>query len=379
MRFSSRLLRRVLLPALLLLAPMALGCGSSKKTGSGGSGSSDLKRVILLTNGDDPFWDAMRTGMEKGAEEFRLADAGLRVEMDKNDGTPKGQVDKLKQYAGQTDIAAVAVSVTDAENIALANAMKELQKQGVVVITIDSDINRDKFRDARFAYLGTDNIIGGRELGKAAVALRPDGGVYAAFYGLAAAANVIERTSGFAEAAGESFKKADGLSDDMDLTKAAQNVRNVLQNHPDIDTLVGIWAYNAHAIVSVVKERELRDNMKVVVFDAAPKAIQHMNDGFIDAMVVQNPYQMGYLGTKLMMALVENDGSTIEEMYPGYDQETGKFASPDQDILTTELRVVVPDNDSPIKAAQDEFLETTKFFTSEEFNAWLKERDLIGS
>ena len=43
----------------------------------------------------------------------------------------------------------------------------------------------------------------------------------------------------------------------------------VLDRHGDIDTLVGIWAYNAHAIVEVVKDRGLRDKTTVVVFDAA--------------------------------------------------------------------------------------------------------------
>ncbi len=350
------------------------GCGGG---GNGDGSSGKTKRVILLTNGDDPFWDAMRSGMEKGAEDFDLAAVNLRVEMDKNDGTSKGQIDKLKQYAAQTDIAAVAISVTDADSAALARAMDELAGLGVHVITIDSDVNRERYRDSRFAYLGTDNIIGGQELGKAAKGLRPEGGTFATFYGIAAAANVIERTSGFAEGAGDQFKKADGLSDDMDLTKAQDNVRNALQNHPSIDTLVGIWAYNAHAIVEVVKERDIRDKTTIVVFDAAPKAIQHMSEGYIDAMVVQNPYQMGYLGTKLMKALVEADEATIKEMFPGMDPKTGDTDSPEGDIYTTELRVVVPNSDSPLKP--EHFNSNTKFFTSEEFDAWLKERGLTGS
>ena len=364
--------RLFLVLAVVLLGIALNGCNTgSNGTGDGtGGGGAAQKRIVLLTNGDDPFWDAMRSGMEKAAEDFDLGSAGLVVEMDKNDGTAKGQIDKLKQYAGQTDIAAVAISVTDADNSALSRAMKELDGAGIQVITIDSDINREKFRDSRFAYLGTDNIIGGQELGKAAKGLKPDGGIYAAFYGLSSAANVIERTRGFGEGAGESFTKADGLSDNMDLTKAQSNVRNSLQNHPEIDTLVGIWAYNAHAIVEVVKENDIRDKVKIVVFDAAPKAIQHMNDGMIDAMVVQNPYQMGYLGTKLMKAMVQQDDATIVEMFPDKSSDGG-------DIYITELRVVVPNAESPLKAEM--FNPDTKFFTSEEFNAWLAERGLTGS
>ena len=355
----------VLVGFALPIVGLLTGCN-----GNSGSSSAKTKRIILLTNGDDPFWDAMRVGMEKAAEDFDLASVNLRVEMDKNDGTAKGQLDKLKQYAGQTDIAGLAISSTDADNSQLAKAMKQLTELGVKVITIDSDMNREKFADSRFAYLGTDNVIGGQELGKAAKGLRPDGGTYAAFYGLSAAANVIERTSGFQQGAGESFKKADGLADDMDPTKAENNVRIALQNHPGIDTLVGIWAYNAPAIVEVVKEQNIRETTTIVVFDADQKAIKHLDEGFVDAMVVQNPYQMGYVGTKLMKALIQEDDAIIKEMFPNKGEDGG-------DIFTTELRVVVPDENSPLTA--DMFNEDTEFFKFSEFKTWLDERGLTGS
>lgn len=362
-RFSKRWLAGMALIAMLGVLP---GCGGS-------SG----KRIILLTNGDDPFWDAMREGMKKAAEDLNLAGAGLKAELDKNDNTPKGQVDKLTQYANQSDIAAVAVSVTDAKNVAIANAMRKLQQQGVKVLTVDSDVDRGQFRDARFAYLGTDNIIGGQELGKAAKGLRPTGGKYATFVGLKSAANAVERISGFAEAAGKEFTQAESLGDDMDLSIAQRNARVALDNHPDLDVLVGIWAYNAHAIVEVVKERNRRDRTTVVVFDASPKALVHMEQGFIDAMIVQNPYEMGYLATKLMKAMVEGDNKPIQEMFPSYDAVNGKFKEENGDILTTELRVVVPDEKSPLKP--DRFRPQTKFFKFKEFKGWLAERKLTGS
>ncbi|MFO1066751.1 MAG: hypothetical protein U0892_23070 [Pirellulales bacterium] len=118
--------------SVLSIGLVSVGCsGSGEPSGTAsGGGGGKVKRVILLTNGDDPFWDAMRKGMEKAEKDFDLASSKLRVEMDKNDGTSKGQIDKLKDYASQTDIAAVAVSVTDAESVALADAMQELRKQG---------------------------------------------------------------------------------------------------------------------------------------------------------------------------------------------------------------------------------------------------------
>lgn len=346
--------------ALLASCMFWTGCGG----GSGSNGAT--RRVIILTNGDDPFWDAMRAGMQDAEQELELAKSGLKAELDKNDGTDKGQADKLQQYANQTDIAAVAISVIDAKNVAVAEGMRKLQAQGIKVLTVDSDVDRDRSRDARFAYLGTNNVEGGRELGKAAHGLRPDGGKYVCFVGHKSAANAIERITGFAEGAGASFVAAeDTLGDEMDLSVADKNVRDALDRHADLNVLVGIWAYNANAIASTVKDRGVRDKTTVVVFDAAPKAITHMEAGLIDAMVVQNPYQMGYEATKLMKALVEDDQASVQSMLP------------EGDVIVTGLKVVVPDEASPLK--KDLFAPETEFLTLKEFRAWLESKNLIGS
>ncbi len=370
-----------MLPVWLGVLMLAVSGCTGGGTDAGGSAkakpsSKKTKRIILLTNGDDPFWDAMRVGMEKAQADFQLADKGLTVVMDKNDATPTGQVDKLRQYLGQTDVAAVGISVIDPNNEAMASAMRQLQQQGVVVVTIDSDVNRSKFKDTRFAYLGTENTFGGRQMGLAARALLPAGGKYAVFYGIEGVANVIERVSGFAEGAGPNFIKAVGLGDKMDHNVARDNVRNALENHQDLKALVGIWAYNADAIVSVVNEKKIRDRFKIVVFDAAPRAIQHLKNGDIDAMVVQNPYEMGYLGTQLMVALYEKDDDKVQSIYPDYDPATGGFKSPDGDIYHTNIRVVVP-TDSQLK--KSDFDPQVTFYTIEEFSTWLAERGLEGS
>jgi ribose transport system substrate-binding protein len=353
--------------------PVAPAGGGSSAAAPTTSGSP--RRIIMLTNGDDPFWDAMRRGMEKAQEDFKLGDVGLKAELDKGDFSENAQIDKLKQYASQSDVAAVAISSVDADNEAIADAMRELRKKGVEVLCIDSDMTRD-FKDTRFAYLGTNNLVGGRELGKCMKGLLPEG-KYATFVGLKDVQNAIERIGGVAEGAGEKFTSVESLGDKGDQNQAQENVKTALNNHPDINCLVGIWAYNAHAIVQVVDERAVREKTKVIAFDCAPAAVDDMEAGKIDALIVQNPYQMGYVGTQLMKALIEKDGATIKSLFPSYDPATGKFGDENGDIYTTELRVVVPNEQSPLKPEMYE--SGTKFFYFKDFKAWLAERKLIGS
>ena len=120
-----------------------------------------------------------------------------------------------------------------------------------------------------------------------------------------------------------------------------------------------------------------RNRIKVLTMDASEKALRHMQDGMVDAMVVQNPYQMGYEGVRLMRALLEEDYQTVKQYYPSFDPTTGKFDEPDGDILNTELRIVAPDPSSPLTPAM--FDGSMQFFYLKDFQVWLTERKLRSS
>jgi ribose transport system substrate-binding protein len=217
----------------------------------------------------------------------------------------------------------------------------------VKVITVDGDVNRETFRDARPFFIGTDNVEGGRLLGTTARRLlesrgKTSGG-YVQFAGFTDNDNARTRMNGFRESVGGGYKEVDRMSDEMDLSKARDNVRTALVNHPDLVALVGIWAYNAPAIAEVTQERGVRDRLTIVTFDAQAAALNHMAEGKIDAMVVQNPFEMGIQTVRLLRAMHAGDEATVKEMFP-------RRGEPDGDIYTTGLRLIVPEGGSPLDA-----------------------------
>jgi ribose transport system substrate-binding protein len=356
-------------PALVVaLSAIVAGC-SSNRGGDAGAENSKLKRLVILINGDSPYWDAAREGMKEGAGKFELEKAGLSIIMDTNDGTPQGQINKLRQYASQSDIVGVGVSPVDANNAAIAGEMQELQDNGIHVIAIDGDVSRERFRGSRKYYIGTDNLQAGRELGIAVKNLDPDGGGYVDFVGRTGAQNAIERMDGIKEAVGDKFQELDRMGDNMDRTKARDNVRNALRNFPDLKVLVGIWSYNAPAIVDVVQEMGKRDRVKIATFDAEKLAIGEMSEGNIDVMVVQNPYDMGYQSARLLKAMVDKDEATIREMFPHPED-------PDGDLYDTGLKIVAPPG-SPLKAEM--FGKNAEFLELEAFKKWLAQHNLESS
>jgi ribose transport system substrate-binding protein len=148
-------------------------------------------------------------------------------------------------------------------------------------------------------------------------------------------------------------------------------VRTALVNHPDLVALVGIWAYNAPAIAEVVEERKARDRITTVTFDAQAVAIERMAAGQIDAMVVQNPFEMGIQTVRLLLAMQEGDDATIKQMFPHAGQ-------PDGDVHTTGLRLIVPD-DNPLVKPADVPGNGHETMPLSKFRAWLATYGLSSS
>lgn len=357
--------------AICLSLALAIGC-SSNNSNSSSSSAGGTKRIVLLNNTDSPFWDAARAGIAKAVEDLKLADAGFTAGMDSNENAETGQIEKLRQYATQDDIAAVIISPVSGTNPAIADELKKLHDKGVLIGCFDSDLDL-KFQSIREFYVGTNNITGGKVLGTAAKNLRPDGGSYVQFVGFDSQQNAIERMDGFTAAVGDKYIQKERKIDETDRGRARDNVRDVIDRYAGLNILAGIWSYNAPAIVDVVKEKDIRERFAIVTFDAEQLAIKQMDEGMIDAMVVQNPFGMGYDSVKYAFAKLSGDEETVKEMFPNMGQPGGE-------IRDTGIKIVAPNSDTVLKPEMfSEFGSSVEFLTISEFQDWLKEYNLTSS
>ena len=81
-----------------------------------------------------------------------------------------------------------------------------------------------------------------------------------------------------------------------DINTAASQVNDVLTANP---SLVGVFADNNTSGVGAaraIKDNNAADRIPVVAFDSDPQENAALDDGSIDALVVQNPYFFGYQG-----------------------------------------------------------------------------------
>ncbi len=341
----------------LLLA--AVGCGRSGGEGSASGPDAGGPRLLFITNGNSDWWNAVEKGMRDGGNEF-----GAQVDLRRNDTGTTGQIRLLEDALSLPDVRGVAVSVWEPDAAGIADAMRNLQDAGKVVIAIDSDIAPGQAA-VRRAYIGTDNVKAGEAAGRAAQALRPDGGKVCVFVGTSSAANAQERRNGFFEGAGPKFTQIETFDDGNDPTRASLNVQNAISKYDDLGVLLGLWSYNAPLIAEEVQASpEVRKRVSVVAFDLDERAVGHLEAGNIDASVCQNPYEMGYQGVRLLKALLDEDEAAVGAVLPdGKTRDTG-------------VRVIVPKADSPVfqnKAQGDDVIPI------DEMKSWLASKGLKSS
>jgi ribose transport system substrate-binding protein len=282
------------------------------------------RKFVFVTNSDSAFWDAAEKGWTEAGEKAGIEPQFLRNKQ----GDANGQIRILEQIASRTDVAGLAISVVDASAVGIIEKLRAIG-QKIPVVTVDSDCKPED-RTARRAYIGTNNEQAGKTAGRIAKLLLPKGGNWIGFVGTEDADNARARIQGFANEAGESFKRLDVFQDQTDQGKARENVRVALNK--DVQLLFGIYSYNAPAIAEVVADAQQRDKVKILTFDAEENTLRAILAGQIDATVVQNTFDMGAQAVVLLKAFMDDDKTKLQEML-GSGTE-----------LDTKVRVIVPDD-----------------------------------
>ncbi|HEY9346729.1 MAG TPA: substrate-binding domain-containing protein [Inquilinus sp.] len=232
----------------------------------------------------------------KGAEE---AGRQLGVKIDKL-GTPKddaaGQIAVLENAAGSKPTA-IVISPTIFE--ALGDPIAAVTDAGIPVIVIDSGAKTDKYA----SFLTTNNEAGGKAAAEAmAACIKERTGKAAGKVGyltaMAGHESLDSRDRGFVE----------GLKAYPDITLVGNRVGNneeaegmsltadMLTKDPD---LIGLFADNAQmgtGAGAAVAEQKLGSKFCLVAFDSDAGELEHLKDGSIYALVIQDPYMMGFAG-----------------------------------------------------------------------------------
>src|SRR5689334_1041469 len=208
-------------------------------------------------------------------------------------------------FRSAAGVAGIMVSSVDPKN--QTEGLDKIASQ-TLLLTTDSDAPKSK----RVAYIGSSNTALGKDAGNLMLKALPDGGKCIGFVGLLGADNARERIEGVKEVIkGSKVELIDVRGDEIDQTRAKRNVEDALAATPDVACLVGFYSYNTPRIYEVLKEAGKLGQIKVIGFDEDPITLGGVKEGSIVGTVVQQPFEWGYQGMKLMAKYLEKDKSFI--------------------------------------------------------------------
>lgn len=296
----TKLTRKSVLCA-ILCAFFVLFCTSCS------NGGEKIRVAVIVKATDSDFWHSVKKGAESAATEYNVE---MTFEGPENEEDYNAQ-NALIQKAAASGADAVVLSAIDSEKS--LSVLSEAVKNGIKIIAIDSD---SAFSQTDM-FIGTDNISAGKEAAKEAVkGFAPESEIRIGIVNCYESAdNAVKRENGFKEYIKTipGAQIAASVNVDSNLKSAVSGAKKLLAENPQINVLAGFNEWATLGVGGAVKELDLSKKVKAIGFDSNPVSIGMLETGEMDALVVQNPFAIGYLGVQNASLAVsgEADGGDI--------------------------------------------------------------------
>ncbi len=271
---------------LLLLALALAGCRQKGKRAVG----------MVPKGATQMFWQAVHAGALKAAKEHDL-------ELIWN--APAQESDRSRQIAivdAMINRGVDGLALAPVDRSALVNVVNRAVERGIAVSVFDSNLDSDRI----VSYIATDNGEGGRLAARRMGESLHGKGTVAIIDDMPGSASTTARVNGFMEECRTKYPGIEILPVQFvmaDRAKARAVTENLLSAHPD---LAGIFADHENAAIGAALALASRQNhgVRLVGFDSSEQLVRYLQEGWIDSLVVQNPFRMGYeavhvLGLKL--------------------------------------------------------------------------------
>ena len=283
--------------ACALLALALGGCAAAAPTGA-------RHRVAIVAKSTrTEFWLSVFAGAQAAAAEYN-------VELDiSGPETEEDYETQNRMVAEAVDAGAGALvfSAIDYENNAAA--IDAAAAAGVRIVAIDSNVDSAAVQ----TYIGTDNYAAGQMAAQAALdAVDGELTVGIVNYDISSA-NGQERERGARDLFEESGRAqvAARINTLAEAGRAQADTEELLRAHPDINVLLAFNEPTSVGAAAAVAAQDLSDAVFLVGFDSNLATVEGLQNGSVDALIVQNPYAMGYLGVESAYRLLSGQGGSL--------------------------------------------------------------------
>jgi ribose transport system substrate-binding protein len=334
-------------PALYACLSTLAGLAAFALAGCGPKVSYKYRVAVIPKGLTHEFWQSIHRGADRAAEDLKAQGLAVEVLWDgpRKESDAKEQIGLVQEKVGQ-GIHGLVLAPQDSRQ--MVPVVEEAVERGIPVVIIDSGLDPEALRrkpDLIVKYIATDNYNGGRlgarrlletlaKEGKPApklVLLRYQVG----------SESTEQREKGFLDYVRAQVKKRkDAGKPAPELLSSNKYAESTVESAEAVAGPLltgvgkeadGIFTVNESSTVGMLNAlRSLDRNGKVrlVGFDSSEPLIQGVEEGDVDALVVQDPYRMGYLGVWTMVQHLE-----------GYDVRAGKLTQSTGEYLLTKANL----------------------------------------
>lgn len=295
----------------VLLCMTALLFAGGQQEASGPAGEKPYEIAVVIKATDSDFWQYLLVGAKnyefEHPELVKVTTYG-----------PPSEADIAQQVTILEDVISTnpdGIVIASTSSDATVPALEMAYDKGIAVITVDNKVNTDKVH----TFLATDNTVGGAMaaekmvefMNAEGIALKGKVGIISAMAGVQV---LTDRDTGFTNKLNElapMIEVLDARYIDNDIVKALGATEDLITTYDD---LIGIFADNNHSAdgaARAIGEQKLQNKIILTGYDSDPEEVAAIKAGVLKAIMVQDPYGMGYKGVDSAVTIIE--GGSLPE------------------------------------------------------------------
>lgn len=286
------------------LGPYLIACGKKNE----GEGSAQKIKIAVIPKGTThEFWKSVHAGAVKASRELSV-EIVWKGPLKEDD--LKSQIEMVQSFTAQRVSGIVLAPLSDKGLVAPVKAAKEA---GIPVVIFDSDLQGD----AHSSFVATDNYAAGKLAAEHMIKILGEKKTVVLLRYQEGSASTANREKGFLD----TIKAAPGivvLSDNQyggaTTESAFATSESLLAAQKAASGEVGgVFAPNestTFGMLLALRKANLAGKIKFIGFDASEKLVQALRESHLDALVLQDPFNIGYLALKTMARKLK--GEAIE-------------------------------------------------------------------
>jgi ribose transport system substrate-binding protein len=256
--------------------------------------AADKEIAVIVKTANSDFWQNVRKGATQSASELKGYTSSFQGAA--SDTDLAGQV-ALVENAVNRKVAAIVLAPSDPE--ALIPAIKKAWEAHIPVILIDSAA-ADSGKAYYQSFLSTDNNKAGELCAQALIDKVGTTGKIAIMSYTAGSGSELGRVGGFRKyiEAHSKLQIVGPFYSNSQMGTALNQTTDVLAANPDLKGIFGANEPTAIGMGRALVQSGKAGKVVAIGFDGNADLQGFVKDGTIDAIAVQSAYQMGALGVK---------------------------------------------------------------------------------